>query len=52
MEAWLAFFRMDEPEWILKLPENYPQFREMYGEIYEMCRNLKRVMQKHLSGQP
>ncbi len=47
LEAWLAFFCMDEPEWILKLSENYPQFREMYGEIYEMCRNLERVMQMY-----
>ncbi len=47
LEAWLAFFCMDEPEWILKLSENYPQFREMYEEIYEMCRNLERVMQMY-----
>ena len=47
LEAWLAFFCMDEPEWILKISENYPQFREMYAEIYEMCRNLEGVMQMY-----
>ena len=47
LEAWLAFFCMDEPGWILKLSENYPLFREMYGEIYEMCRNLEGVMQMY-----
>lgn len=47
LEAWLAFFCMDEPEWILKISENYPQFREMYAEVYEMCRNLEGVMQMY-----
>ncbi len=41
LEAWLTFLCMDEPEWILKLSENYPMFRKMYEEIYEMCRNLE-----------
>ena len=30
LEARLAFFCMDDPEWILKLSENYPLFCEMY----------------------
>ena len=47
LEAWLAFFCMDEPEWIMKISENYPHFREMYAEIYEMCRNLEGVMQMY-----
>ncbi len=47
LEAWLAFFCMDEPEWVLKLSENYPMFRTMYEEIYEMCRNLEGVMQMY-----
>ena len=45
LEAWLAFFCIDDPKWILKLSENYPLFREMYREIYEMCRDLEGVMQ-------
>ncbi len=47
LEAWLAFFCMDEPEWVLKLSEGYPRFRKMYEEIYEMCRNLEGVMQMY-----
>ena len=47
LEAWLAFFCIDDPEWILKLSENYPLFREMYGEIYAMCRDLEGVMQMY-----
>ncbi len=47
LEAWLAFFCMDEPEWILKLSETYPLFREMYEEIYAMCRDLEGVMQMY-----
>ncbi len=47
LEAWLAFFCMDEPEWVLKLSENYPMFRKMYEEVYEMCRNLEGVMQMY-----
>ena len=47
LEAWLAFFCIDEPEWILKLSENYPLFQKMYREIYEMCRDLEGVMQMY-----
>ena len=39
LEARLAFFCMDEPEWILKISEAHPHFRKRYAEIYEMCRN-------------
>ncbi len=27
---------MEEPEWILKIAESSPKFREMYAEIYDM----------------
>ncbi len=47
LEAWLAFFCIDDPEWILKLSEGYPLFQEMYREIYEMCRDLEGVMQMY-----
>lgn len=34
----------DSPERILELIEGYPSFREMYGEVYEICRNVEGVM--------
>ena len=35
---------MDEPEVIVKLIETYPEYRFMYEEVYEMCRNTEKVM--------
>ena len=45
LEAWLTFFCRDEPEIILKLIEQYPGFRSLYEDIYELCRNVEEVMQ-------
>lgn len=44
MEAWLAFLCIDEPEWILRLTQDYPEFKDMYAELYRMCLNLEGVM--------
>lgn len=45
LEAWLTFFTTDEPERIVKLLEGYPDFREIYEEIYDICLNTERVME-------
>ena len=45
LEAWLTFFCRDEPEMILKLIEEYPEFEALYGDAYELCRNVEGVMQ-------
>ena len=45
MDAWLAFLCMDEPEWIIRVIEAYPEFEAMYRQIYEMCLNVERVME-------
>ena len=45
LEAWLAFLCMDEPEVVIRLIEEYPEFREMYEEAYMLCRNVDEVMQ-------
>ena len=42
LEAWLAFFCMDDPETII---EKYPDFKEMYEQAYDVCRNIEEVMQ-------
>lgn len=44
LEAWLSFMIDDSPERIMELIEKYPSFREMYGEVYEICRNVEGVM--------
>lgn len=44
LDAWLTFFSMDEPEMIVKLLEQYPDFYPMYEQVYEMCRSTERVM--------
>ncbi len=43
-EAWLIFLSNDDPEAILKLIEEYPEFRAMYEDVYELCLNTERVM--------
>lgn len=30
---------------IIQLIETYPEFKVMYEEVYEMCRNIERVME-------
>ena len=44
LEAWLAFLSVDEPEMIEMLIDFYPQFQTYYREIYELCRNMEKVM--------
>lgn len=43
-EAWLTLLTCDEPERIKALIEKYPEFRQIYEEGYEICRNTERVM--------
>ena len=45
LDAWLAFLSVDEPETISHLIQRYPRFRPMYEDVYEMCRNIERVME-------
>ena len=42
--AWLAFLICDEPEWILKLIEEYPEFIPLYKHLYDMCQNTERMV--------
>ena len=44
MEAWIIFLSNDDPEVMVKLMEEYPEFRKMYEEIYDMCLNTEKVM--------
>lgn len=44
LDAWLAFLSMDAPSVVLALIEKYPEFGELYGQIYEICRNVEDAM--------
>ena len=44
LDAWLMFLSTDDPEDIAELIGSWPEFRTMYGEIYELCRNTEKVM--------
>ncbi len=44
LEAWLTFFCEDDPEEILKLIKEYPEFENLYMEVYRLCRNLEKIM--------
>ena len=35
---------MDEPEAVISIIEKYSDFKAMYGQIYEICRNIEEVM--------
>ena len=44
LDAWLLFFSSDDPEDILQLINEYPEFQAMYEQAYQMCRNVENVM--------
>ncbi len=45
LDAWLTLPVCDEPERITALIEKYPEFRLIYKEDCEICRNTERVME-------
>ena len=44
MDAWLAFLSMDDPDMIIHLITEYPEFKAMYQQAYEICRNVEALM--------
>lgn len=44
IDAWLTFMSADEPEVIIRLIEEYPEFKPLYEIVYNMCRNVEDVM--------
>lgn len=44
LEAWLTFLGCDDVEVILELIKMYPEFKPMYEQVYEICRNMEQVM--------
>ncbi len=45
LEAWLTFLCVDEPETIMKLIEAFPEFKPLYDDVYQICRNTEKVME-------
>lgn len=45
LEAWLTFLCQDDPEWIIKLLEQYPEYKALYEDAYNVCLNTERVME-------
>ena len=44
LDAWLTFLCEDEPGIIEQLIQQYPKFIPMYEDIYQLCRNMEKVM--------
>ena len=44
LDAWLAFLSMDDPDMIIQLITEYPEFKAMYQQAYEICRNVEALM--------
>lgn len=45
LDAWLTLLSYEEPEKIIELIKKYPEFRKIYEEGSEICRNTERVME-------
>ena len=41
----MAFCCIDDPEMIIAIIEQYPEFRAYYEQIYDICRNIEGVME-------
>ncbi len=44
LDAWLTFLGCDEPEYIIKLLDDYPYFKPLYDDLYNMCLNTERMI--------
>lgn len=44
LDAWLAFLSMDDPDTIITLIQTYPEFRDIYSQIYDICQNVEDIM--------
>jgi hypothetical protein len=44
LDAWLTFLSMDDPKWIERPLQQYPEFIPLYEEVYAICINVERVM--------
>lgn len=45
LEKWLIFLSEDNPEMILQLVNEAPEFKNLYEEVYNICQNVERMME-------
>lgn len=45
LDAWLAFLSMDDIDTILSIIQKYPEFKNLYEQIYDICSNIERVVE-------
>lgn len=45
LEAWLTFLSVDDPAIIIKLITDYPEFKLLYEEVFDICLNMERMME-------
>ncbi|MDD4371088.1 MAG: hypothetical protein PHD56_08450 [Anaerostipes sp.] len=45
LDAWLAFLTQEDPEEIIELIDKYPEFMELYQQLYDYCQNIEGVME-------
>lgn len=44
LEAWFIFLSSEDPETIAQLLDLYPEFRELYEDVYNLCLDTERMM--------
>ena len=44
LDAWMTFLGCDEPEYIIRLIQDYPYFKPLYDDLYNMCLNIERMV--------
>lgn len=44
LDAWLLFFASDISEDVISIIGTYPEFKAMYEDVYELCRNTEDIM--------
>ena len=44
VEAWLTFLSTDDPDRLISLFTEYPEFKPLYEDVYRLCRNTEEVM--------
>ena len=44
LDAWLTLLSVDDPEWIIKVIQSYPEFKAVYAHAYDLCLNIEKVM--------
>ncbi len=44
LDGWLTFLSSDDPKDIGSLLNLYPDFRDLYEHVYQICRNMENIM--------